>query len=261
MTKKAILVTSFGTSYPEARRANIETIENKIKDSFPAYEIKRAFTSNMIIKKLKNRDNIIIDTPEEAILKLIEDGYDEVVIQPLHIIPGEEYEKIVLVYNKYRDSFKKLVLGKPILYHIEDYKEAVEALKIQIPNSKKDSAVILMGHGTKHFANACYASLQQFLDAAKMNVFVGTVEGYPEIVDIIPKLKENKIKTVTLMPYMVVAGDHAHNDMASDEDDSWKSILETEGFDVNIYLHGLGENVEYQCIYANRVKAAIDEVK
>lgn len=259
MTKKAILVVSFGTSYHDTGEANIGAVENKIKSTFPDYDVKRAFTSNMIIKKIRQRDNIIIDTPEEALLKIKDENYEEVIVQPLHIIPGEEYEKILFVYNKHKDSFKKITIGKPILYNINHYNEAIEALRFQLPILNDDSAVVLMGHGSEHFANACYSCLQQFLNDAKLNVFVGTVEGYPEIDKIIRILKERKIKKVTLMPYMLVAGDHARNDMASEDEDSWKSILIKEGFEVNVYLYGLGENLEYQKIYVNRVREAIND--
>lgn len=256
--KKGILVVSFGTSYPDTRKVTIEACEEKIAASFPDYEVRRAFTSKMIIKKLKERDNIEIDTPEEALSKMKEDGFTEVIVQPLHIIPGIEYEEVLTVVNEFKDSFKEITVGRPVLYGIEDYKAAVETLKLQLPELDKDQAVVLMGHGTSHPANACYSCLQSVLSDEGLNVFVGTVEGYPEIDDIIAKLKENKIKEVTLMPYMLVAGDHASNDMAGDEDDSWKSILEKEGFAVNIYLHGLGENPGYQDLYVQRVQDCID---
>jgi sirohydrochlorin cobaltochelatase len=257
-SKKGILVVSFGTSYADTRKVTIEACEEKIAASFPDYEVRRAFTSKMIIKKLKERDNLEIDYPEEALNKMKEDGFTEVIVQPLHIIPGIEYEEVLAVVDNFKESFKEITVGRPVLYGMEDYETAVEALKQQLPELNEDQAVILMGHGTSHPANACYSCLQSVLADEGLNVFVGTVEGYPEIDHIIAKLKENKIKEVTLMPYMVVAGDHASNDMAGDEDDSWKSILEEEGFVVKIYLHGLGENPGYQDIYVQRVQDCID---
>lgn len=256
--KKGILVVSFGTSYADTRKVTIEACEKKIDESFPEYEVRRAFTSNIIIKKLKERDNIEIDNPEEALSKMKEEGFNEVIVQPLHIMPGIEYEEVLDAVNKFEDSFEKITVGRPILYGIEDYKVAVEALKQQLPKLNKDQAVVVMGHGTSHPANACYSCLQSVIDDEGLNVFVGTVEGYPEIENVIAKLKKNKIKEVTLMPYMVVAGDHASNDMAGDEEDSWKNILKKEGFIVNVYLHGLGENVGYQDIYVQRVQDCID---
>ncbi|HHY03772.1 MAG TPA: sirohydrochlorin cobaltochelatase [Thermoanaerobacterales bacterium] len=256
--KKGILVVSFGTSYADTRKVTIEACEEKIAASFPDYEVRKAFTSDIIIKKLKERDNIEIDNPEQALNKMKEDGFTEVIVQPLHIIPGIEYEEVLAAVDNFKDSFKEITVGRPILYGIEDYKVAVEALKQQLPELNKDQAVILMGHGTNHPANACYSCLQSVLDDEGLSVFVGTVEGYPEIDDVIAKLKQNNIKEVTLMPYMVVAGDHASNDMAGDEEDSWKNILKKEGFVVNIYLHGLGENAGYQDIYVQRVQDCID---
>lgn len=258
--KKGILVVSFGTSYEDTRKANIEAVENKIDEAFEDYGVKRAFTSSKVIKKLKERDNIFIDNPSEALQKMKEEGFKEVIMQPLHIIPGIEYEKIVSVFKEFNDEFEKIAIGTPVLYGIQDYEEAVKALKTQLPDIKEDSAVVLMGHGTPHPANACYACLQSFLNDEGLSVYVGTVEGYPEIENIIPKLKSKNIKEVTLMPYMLVAGDHATNDMASDEEDSWKSLLEKEGFIVNTYLHGLGENPDYQRIYVNRVRKAINKL-
>lgn len=256
--KKGILVISFGTSYADTRKVTIEACEEKIAASFPDYEVRRAFTSSIIIKKLKERDNIQIDTPEEALNKMKDEGFTKVIVQPLHIIPGLEYEEVLAVVNNFRGSFKELTVGRPVLYGIEDYKQAVEALKQQLPALDKDHAVVLMGHGTTHPANACYSCLQSVLNDEELNVLVGVVEGYPGIDNVIAKLKRNNIKEVTLMPYMLVAGDHAINDMAGDEEDSWKSILEREGFKVNIYLHGLGENNSYQEIYVQRVQDCID---
>lgn len=255
--KKGILVVSFGTSYEHTRKANIEAVENKIDEAFEAYEVRRAFTSSRIIKKLKERDNISIDNPSEALSKMKEEGFEEVIIQPLHIIPGIEYEKIVSVFKEFKGEFEKIEIGTPILYSIDDYEEAVDALKSQLPDIYDGSAVVLMGHGTYHPSNACYSCLQLFLSDEGLNVYVGTVEGYPEIEHIIPKLKNENIKEVILMPYMLVAGDHAINDMASDEEESWKSLLKKEGFIVNTYLHGLGENPNYQMIYVNHVREAI----
>ncbi|MCT4606036.1 MAG: sirohydrochlorin cobaltochelatase [Marinisporobacter sp.] len=253
-----MLVVSFGTSYADTRKLTIEAVEEKIDKAFPEYEVRRAFTSNIIIKKLKDRDNISIDTPEEALNKMKEEGFEEVVVQPLHVIAGAEYNDVLEVVKKYEETFKTIKIGTPILNTPADYKTAVEALKAQLPEIKEGQAVVVMGHGTHHPANASYACLQSAIDDEGLNVFVGTVEGYPELDDVIEKLKEKKVKEVTLMPYMLVAGDHASNDMAGDEEDSWKTILKGEGFTVNTYLHGLGENAKYQDIYVEHAKKAIE---
>ncbi len=259
MSKKGILVASFGTSILNAFELCIQSTESRIKQSFPEYEIRRAFTSYMIIKKLKEENKIFIDTVEEALEKMKEDGFTEVYVQPLHIMPGDEYDKIIRGVNKYANAFSKLVLGRPILYREDDYKVAVDALKHQLVNVDKNKAVMLMGHGSTHPANASYALLQCIInDKGLNNVYVGTVEGYPTLENIIPKMKKDNIEEVTLMPFMLVAGDHAINDMAGEEEDSWKAQLVKEGFKVNIYLHGLGENKAFQDIYVEHIKDCIN---
>lgn len=240
--KKAILVVSFGTSYKETREKTIEACEKKIKKAFEGYDFFRAFTSNMIIRKLKNRDNIYIENPIESLDRLHKEGYDEVIVQTLHIICGEEYTKLKEQISQYEDKFNKIVLGRPLLTQIEDYKETIEALKSQIPELEEDEAVVFMGHGTEHEAHSAYPALDYMLKQENVKAYVGTVEGYPEIEEVIANLRKDKISKVRLMPFMLVAGDHAINDMASDEEDSWKSILNKEGFKTKVHLNGLGEN-------------------
>lgn len=261
---KAILVVSFGTTYEETRRLTIESIENFIGKKFKEYEIRRAFTSHMIIGVLKERDSIYIDTPEEALEKLAEEGYKEVIVQSLHIMPGEEYDYVASVVNNFsnRKVFGRIVLGRPILHFKgngneipDDYSQIVEALKLQLPEK---GAVVFMGHGTPHPSNASYACLQVvFRDNGMDNVYIGTVEGYPTLRNVINNLRRDAVKEVMLMPLMIVAGDHCMNDMASEEEDSWRSILEREGFKVNLYLHGLGENPKVKEIFASHVEDAI----
>lgn len=254
--KKAILVVSFGTSFHDQLENCIEATENVIRENFKDIEVRRAFTSNMIIKKLKTRDNLDIDTPKEALEKLKKDGFTEVYIQPLHVIYGYEYDKIRLAVHDYRhnNSFEKLELGTPLLYKNEDYFKVAEALKEQLPK-EENSNVVLMAHGSEHFANSAYFQFEYVLHKIGLNnVTFATVEGYPLIEDIIPSIKEKQVKEVTLMPLMLVAGDHAQNDMASEEEDSWKSILEKEGIKVNTYLKGLGENKAIQKLYVEKVK-------
>lgn len=259
IAKKGILVTSFGTSYADTREACIDSVVKNIDKAFPDYDVRLAFTSQIIINKLAKRDNIKIDNPEEALIKMQEEGFTEVIVQPLLIIPGEEYTDLEKVVKKFNDgAFEKLVLGEPVLYGIEDYKIAIEALRTQLPPNSDKDAVVLMGHGSEHYANACYCCLQSVIEDEGLNVIVSTVEGYPSFKKVITKLKKQNIKEVTLMPFMLVAGDHAKNDMASNEDDSWKSILKKEGFIVKTYLHGLGENEAFHKIYINNVQKAIE---
>lgn len=256
--KKAILVVSFGTSYHETRKKTIEACENKIKESFKDYDFYRAFTSGMIINKLKKRDNMFIDNPSEALEKLYNAGYKEVVVQSLHIICGDEYNKLKDMVAQYEDKFDKISIGRPLLTYIDDYRETVEAVKKDLDKMDIDEAVVFMGHGTEHESHSSYPAIEYMFRDYGINAFVGTVEGYPELEQVIKKLKNRNIKTVDLLPFMLVAGDHAINDMASDEEDSWKSILEKEGFKVNIHLQGLGE---YPAIQDKFVNHALDCAK
>lgn len=262
--KKAILVVSFGTTYRDTMELTIGRIEKEIRDTFKEFEVRRAFTAHMIIKKLKNRDGIVVPTPEEALEKLHEEGYEEVIVQPLHIIPGEEFQYIRLVVEKYAKSnkFKDIRLGRPALHfngsdeNPDDYETFVEAVKDIIP---KDRTMLFMGHGSNHPANASFVALQSIFRYMDMdNVYVGTVEGYPTIDMMIKILKRDKVDEVLLAPLMLVVGDHALNDMASDEEDSWKSRLEAAGIKVEIYLHGLGEIPEFRKIYIDHVEDVIE---
>ncbi len=266
--KKAILVVSFGTTYAETRKLTTEAVENKIREAFPDYEVRHAFTSRIIIKKLADRDGIHVDTEKQALDKLKAEGYTEVIVQPLHMEAGDEYSKLMRVIDEYTRSkaFDKLSVGRPVLYYTgqegekpDDYLIAIKALQSQFPKQGKHDAIALMGHGGVNPSNTAYAALQlKIRDAGLNNVFVFTVEGYPTIDNLISELKANKIKKVTLMPLMLVAGDHANNDMAGDDKESFKSQLIAAGFQVDTYLHGLGENAGIQDIYVQHVKDAID---
>ncbi|RKD21416.1 sirohydrochlorin cobaltochelatase [Caminicella sporogenes DSM 14501] len=256
--KKAILVVSFGTSYADTRKLTIEATEKRFAEEFPDYDIVRAFTAQTIINILKERDKIDVYNVKEALDYLKSQKYSEVIIQPLHIMNGAEYDELLAQVAAYEGDFDKLKVGKPLLTTTEDYLEVVKALKAQLPELKDDEAVVFMGHGTHHFANATYSELEYVLhDLGHKNVFVGTVEGYPGLEQVMNRLKENNIKKVTLMPFMLVAGDHATNDMAGDEDDSWKTVLKKAGYEVEVYLHGLGENKGIQDIYLKHAHEAI----
>ncbi|MGL4796663.1 MAG: sirohydrochlorin cobaltochelatase [Paraclostridium sp.] len=256
--KKAVLVVSFGTSYKETREKTIEACEFKIKEAFEGYDFYRAFTSNTIIRILRNRDNIHVDNPVEALERLYRDGYNEVIVQTLHIICGEEYTKLKEQINQYEDKFEQIILGRPLLTQIEDYKETISAIKHQIPDLEENEAIVFMGHGTYHESHSTYPALDYMLKQEGIKGYVGTVEGYPEIEEVIVNLEKDNIAKVRLMPFMLVAGDHAINDMAGDDEDSWKSILNKKGFETKIHLSGLGEN-EY--IQKKFVRHAIDCMK
>ena len=261
--KKAILVVSFGTSHMDALKNSIEKIENKIKEEFKEYDVYRAFTAHMIIKKIKNRDGINIPTPEEALEELREKGYEEVLVQPLHIIPGEEFDYIKGIVKIHNDDFKSIKIGRPIFYYQgmeglpKDYSLFIESIKEVLEN---EESVVLFGHGTAHYGNAVYGMLQTVLvDEDYDNVFVATVEGYPSIESCIKRMKKKNIKKTKLVPLLLVAGDHAKNDMASDEDDSLKSMLEREGIEVRLHMHGLGEFDKFGYLYINRIHDLIED--
>lgn len=252
---KGILVVSFGTSFEETRKKCIDSIENKIRESYTEYTIKRSFTSKMIIKKLKERDNLHIDTPFEALEKMIDSGMTEIHVQPLHIIPGFEYEKVknAVAMARHRSDIK-ITFGSPLLNKDHHYDEVVETLVERLPKQEDGGGILLMGHGTEHFANACYSMLQNKLNDLRDDILLTNVEGYPEIDHVMDAI-ESKYKKMTLMPLMLVAGDHARNDMAG-EKDSYKELLEEKGIEVTCILEGLGQNQKIQEAFINRIEEA-----
>ena len=261
--KKAILVVSFGTSHLEALKNSIEKVENRIKDEFKDYEVFRAFTSHIIIKKLREKNDLNILTPEKALEELKDKGFEEVIIQPLHIIPGEEFDYIKGVVENKKDDFKVVKLGRPIFFYQgmnglpEDYSLFIESIKDILIG---EESVVLFGHGTEHPSNSVYGMLQTVLiDEGYDNVFVATVEGYPTANTALEKIQSKGIKKTKLVPLLVVAGDHVKNDMASDEQDSLKSILQREGIEVNLHMHGLGEVDKFNELYINRIYDSIED--
>ncbi|MFZ5820864.1 MAG: sirohydrochlorin cobaltochelatase [Chloroflexota bacterium] len=260
MKKKSLLVISFGSSYAETRKKNITATEDALARAFPDYTLKRAFTSNVIINKLKERDHLAIDTVSEAIQKLLAEGYREVLAQPLHIINGEEYHLILADLQPYAQAFTRLAIGSPLLTHHRDYVAVVNALREVFPKDAPDEAIVLMGHGSDHPADSAYAALDYvFKDEDLPNVHVGTVEGYPTLDSIIKRLQAGKIRKVTLVPFMLVAGDHAENDMACDDEDCWKSILTNKGYEVEARIVGLGEIEKIRQIYISHARAALEK--
>lgn len=263
--KKAIVVASFGTTHEDTRRVTIDKITDRIKLKYSDYDIRTAFTSHGVIRKIKLQQGIQIDTPEEALKKLSEEGYEEVIIQPLHIIPGEEYDYIRIVAESFerKGCFKKLRVGRPALYfkgieenQPDDYQAVVEAIKVILP---KEGAAILMGHGTPHPANACYSCFQSVLSDNELNdVYIASVEGYPTLEDVIKKLKKKSYSDITLIPFMLVAGDHAKNDMAGEDDESWINVLKSSGYKVNVYMHGLGELEGFQNLFLEHLEDVVE---
>lgn len=261
--KKAILVVSFGTSHLDALKNSIDKIENRIKDEFKGYDVFRAFTAHMIIKKLKVTHDMVVFTPEEALEDLKNKSYEEVVVQPLHIIPGEEFDYIKGIVRRYNKNFESIKLGRPIFFYQgmdelpKDYSLFIESIKDVLNN---EESVVLFGHGTAHSANAVYGMLQTVLeDEGYDNVFVATVEGYPTIQSCLNRMKKKGVTKTKLVPLLLVAGDHAKNDMASDEEDSLKSVLQRNDIEVKLHLHGLGEIDSFGDLYITRIYDTIED--
>lgn len=241
--KPVLLVVSFGTSYNESRDLTIGAVEKDLQEAYPQYEVRRAFTSQIIIDILKKRENLKIDNVTEAMDRLVADGVKEVIVQPTHVMPGFEYDDVVKEITAYVDKFDSLKLGTPMLITDEDYDAVVEELVAQTAAyNNEGTAIVWMGHGTEHKANATYAALQQKMtEAGHTNHFIGTVEATPSLEDVLAAVKEANAKKVVLLPLMIVAGDHATNDMAGDEEDSWKSVFKKAGFEVECVLKGMGQ--------------------
>jgi sirohydrochlorin cobaltochelatase len=257
--KPVILVVSFGTSYAETRAKTIEAIEKAIAAAYPAYEVRRAFTSQIIIDRVAKRDGIKIDNVDQAMKRLKADKVTELVVQPTHIMNGIEYEQMREEIGPYEKNFASVRYGLPLLSSDADYEEVIKTIAEGTARfADENSAVVFMGHGTEHEANAVYAKLDGALkERGLSHYFVATVEAEPTLDDVIAGLKPLRVSQVALLPFMIVAGDHATNDMAGDEDDSWKSILESNGYSVTAVLKGLGEYPEIQRIFVRHAGAAI----
>lgn len=242
--KPALVAVSFGTSYPETRQKTIEAVEKRLSETFSDFDVFRAFTSNKVIKKIEEQENLTILTVDQQMQKLIAEGYEEVYVQPLHIISGSEYSKALHQAMRYKNQLKMIKVGKPLLSSIEDYQNVIAWLDTLAGQLAEDEALVLMGHGSQHSAFTVYACLDHML--MKKPIFICAVESYPEISLLIERLKKSRYKKIELYPLMLVAGDHATNDMASNEEDSWKSQLERAGFIVEAVLKGMGEASEIQ---------------
>ena len=253
--KKGILVVSFGTSHLDTMERTIDVIENEIAEKFDGCSVYRAFTSGMIIRKLKRTENMEIDTVPEALRRMAADGMEDVVVQPTHITNGIENDRMMEDLMENMSLFRRIRVGKPLLSSVEDYKKSIHAVMAET-GLQDGEMLVLMGHGTEHHANSAYPTLEYTFHALGYNqVLVGTVESFPELKNVMAKLKIAEKKKVALMPFMLVAGDHAKNDMAGDED-SWKSGLEEEGYEVRVILKGLGEFEGIRKIFMKKKKKA-----
>ena len=258
----AILVVSFGTSYNESRDATIGATEQAIQAAFPQYEVRRAFTSQIIIDKLAERDGLEIDNVTQALDRAAADGIKNLVVQPTHLMNGDEYTDLKDSLADYEDTFDQIILGEPLLTSDEDFEAVISAITADTASyNDGQTAVVFMGHGTEADSNAVYAKLQEMITADGFdNYYIGTVEAMPSLDDVVTAMEGKNYTRVVLEPLMVVAGDHANNDMAGDEDDSWKSILAARGYEVECILEGLGQKPAVQAIYVDHVKAAVDQL-
>ena len=266
--KDAMVVMSFGTTYKDTRAKTIDATVDAIKAAHPNTKVVTAFTSHIIRDRIQQKEGITYPTPEEALAELKKDGYTRVALASLDVIPGMEYNYDAAVYNLYKDNFKKMTLGTSLMYWMgqenqtDQVIETLKAVQSQFPKLGKEDALLIMAHGTPDPSNAYYSVIQDRIHTLGMkNVFIYTVEGTPNLEQVIPQLKLHGIKHVTLMPFMMVAGDHANNDMAGDEPDSHKSILEKEGFKVDTYLHGLGENPNIRNLFVERANESWDALQ
>lgn len=257
--KKAVLAVSFGTSHHDTRKVTIDAIENDLKAAFPDYPLYRAWTSKMIIKKLQNRDRIHIDTVKEAMERMRADGITDVLIQPTHVIKGIENDLMKEDALSYRNDFHSITFGDPLLTSEQDSLRVVRAVAEQFSYLKEHEALVLMGHGTTHFSNAVYAALDYtFKEKGYKNIFLGTVEAYPGIDNLLQMIGDFQPSKVVLAPFMIVAGDHAKNDMAGDDPDSWYSRFCAAGYQTETVVRGLGEYSGIRRLFVDHLKEAAD---
>lgn len=280
--EKELLVVSFGTSFNDSRVADIKSIEDALQEANPDWSVRRAFTAQIIINHIQARDGEKIDNMEQALERAVANGVKQLVVQPTHLMHGAEYDEMCAAIEKVRDKFESVEIAEPMLGEvgsdatvINADKEAVAKAVVAAALSEsgyestaaaKEAGVayVLMGHGTAHVAKVTYSQMAAQMDKLGYeNVFIGTVEGEPEDTSceaVIAAVKEAGYTTVVLRPLMVVAGDHANNDMAGADEDSWKTMFEAAGFTVNCQISGLGRIADVQALYVAHTKAAIDAI-
>ena len=279
-----LLVVSFGTSFNDSRAEDIKGIEDKLAEAYPDWSVRRAFTAQIIINHVEARDDEAIDNMQQALDRAVDNGVKNLVVQPTHLMHGAEYDEMVEAIDEYKDKFESVAIAEPMLGEVGDDATVINDDKKAVAQAITDAACqeagfddmqaaadagtafVFMGHGTSHTANVTYDQMQtQMEDLGFTNAFIGTVEGEPEDTaceEVIAKVKDAGFKNVILRPLMVVAGDHANNDMAGDDEDSWKSQFEASGdFDsVDCQIEGLGRIEAVEDIYVEHTKAAIDSL-
>ena len=280
--EKELLVVSFGTSFNDSRVADIKSIEDALQEANPDWSVRRAFTAQIIINHIQARDGEKIDNMEQALERAVANGVKQLVVQPTHLMHGAEYDEMCAAIDKVRDQFDSVEIAEPMLGEVGNDATVINADKEAVAKAvvaaaleesgyestatAKDAGVayVLMGHGTAHVAKVTYSQMATQMDKLGYeNVFIGTVEGEPEDTSceaVIAAVKEAGYTTVVLRPLMVVAGDHANNDMAGADEDSWKTMFEAAGLTVNCQISGLGRIADVQALYVAHTKAAIDAI-
>ena len=278
-----LLVVSFGTSYNDSRVADIKGIEDALQEAYPDWSVRRAFTAQIIINHVQARDGEVIDNMQQALDRAVENGVKNLVVQPTHLMHGAEYDEMMEVLDSYNDKFESISVAEPMLGEVGDDATVINEDKAAVAEAIANAAVkdagyetmdaaaedgtafVFMGHGTSHTAKVTYSQMQtQMGELGYKNVFIGTVEGEPEETAcdaVIEAVKEAGYKKVVLRPLMVVAGDHAENDMAGAEEDSWKSMFEASGAfeSVDTQITGLGSLPEVQQLFVEHTKAAMEK--
>lgn len=241
--EKELLVVSFGTSFNDSRRLTVGAIEKALQEAYPDWSVRRAFTSQIIIDHLAKRDGEIIDNVHDALERAIRNGVKILVVQPTHLMDGFEYNDLKKELAAYADAFDRIVLGDALLTIDRDFDMVAEAIvEATAAYDDGETAVCFMGHGTEAASNSVYAKMQTVLsEAGCEHYYIGTVEAEPSVEDVLESVRAGSYKRVVLRPLMIVAGDHANNDMAGDEADSWKSVFEAAGYEVSCVVEGLGQ--------------------
>lgn len=262
-TQHGILLVAFGTTIPEAQAA-YHHIEKRIQETYPQIPVRWAYTAAMVRRKLA-KQGIIVSSPATALSLMADEGFTHVAVQSLHVIPGLEYHDLLRIAHAMRwlpKGIRQICVGDPLLSTHTDMERTAEGLhQWSLTFRSPHEALVMMGHGTPHPANVYYPGMQYYFDQRDANMVMGTIEGYPTIDNVMTRLKANGIQTVWLMPLLTVAGDHAIKDMAGETDQSWKTILEREGFEVKLMPTGLGMMDAMVDIWIDHLKVAINKLR
>lgn len=254
--KASVLMVHFGTTFDDTRKNTIDAINDEAKKEFPDMEVREAYTSRIIMRRLKER-GIVKDNPAEALDKLAKEGYTHIIVQPTNVINGVESKTLEQQLEMYKDKFKEIRTGSALLSTPEDYKAVAEIIDKEVGKVTDNEAVVLVGHGTHDNGNAAYPAMDYTAKSMGYKFYVGTIEGFPEFDDVVRGLKKDNIKKVILMPFMFVAGDHANNDIAVD----WKEALEKEGFIVEVKLTSLGMMEDIRKMFIDHAKFMLENKK